>query len=67
MAHLLVINGDKREVAAVTIADLLAELGLPAPAMLVELNGLALHRREWSAPTLRAGDRLEFIRVVAGG
>jgi thiamine biosynthesis protein ThiS len=33
----------------------------------VEHNGKALHRSEWSSVTLHEGDRLEFMRVAAGG
>jgi thiamine biosynthesis protein ThiS len=33
----------------------------------VEHNGLALPRREWRDRSLAEGDRIEFIRVVAGG
>lgn len=63
----LIINGEPRDLAARRISNLLAELDLPAPAMLVELNGTALHRRDWPQHALQAGDRLELIRVVAGG
>jgi thiamine biosynthesis protein ThiS len=62
------INGEEREVAGVVnVAELIDALGLPAPAMLVEHNDLALRRDEWLARTLAEGDRLEIIRIVAGG
>ena len=35
--------------------------------MLVELNGIALFPREFAATTLQEGDRLELMRMVAGG
>lgn len=64
----IVLNGEKREVAtARTVAELVAELGLPAPALLVEHNGVALRRTEWDASRLRDHDRVEIIRIVAGG
>jgi len=34
---------------------------------LIEHNGLALHRHEWPERSLGEGDRIELIRVVAGG
>jgi sulfur carrier protein len=40
---------------------------LPPQSILVEHNGLALHRHEWRERPLAEGDRIEFIRVVAGG
>jgi thiamine biosynthesis protein ThiS len=64
---LLTINGESKEVVSTTIEGLLGELSLPVPLMLVEHNGKALHRSEWSSVTLDEGDRLEFMQVAAGG
>ena len=63
----LVLNGKEREVNATQVEDLVAELGLPLAAALVEHNGTALLRSEWTSTRLRDGDRLEIIRMVAGG
>jgi thiamine biosynthesis protein ThiS len=62
------LNGetaDTRE--AKTIAELVDRYQLPPQAVLVEHNGLAVHRHEWVDRQLAEGDRIEFIRVVAGG
>lgn len=62
------VNGESRELPEGTdIAGLVANLGLPAAAVLVEHNGTALRRDEWPQRTLCEGDRLELIRIVAGG
>jgi thiamine biosynthesis protein ThiS len=63
----LVLNGQEREVQATQVEDLVAELGLPLAAALVEHNGTALLRSEWAMTNLQNGDRLEIIRMVAGG
>ena len=63
----LVLNGQEREVQATQVEQLVAELGLPLAAALVEHNGTALLRSEWSKTNLQNGDRLEIIRMVAGG
>ena len=63
----LVLNGKEREVNATQVEELVAELGLPLAAALVEHNGTALLRSEWSKTRLQNGDRLEIIRMVAGG
>jgi len=63
----LVLNGQEREVQATQVEDLVAELGLPLAAALVEHNGTALLRSEWAKTNLQDGDRLEVIRMVAGG
>lgn len=63
----LVLNGQEREVQARQVEALVAELGLPLAAALVEHNGTALLRSEWAKTGLQDGDRLEIIRMVAGG
>jgi len=40
---------------------------LPQKSILVEHNGLALRRHEWAERVLAEGDRVEFVRMVAGG
>ena len=62
------LNGDRQTVpAAITLPGLLERLGLPGSSVLVEHNGTALLRDEWPAVRLADGDRLEILRVVAGG
>jgi sirohydrochlorin cobaltochelatase len=51
----------------ITLPDFLSHQQLPLEALLVEHNGLALHRSEWSERVLQPGDRLEVLRVAAGG
>lgn len=64
----ITLNGEPREIErARDVAALIEELGLPAPAMLVEHNGLALRREEWPVRALAEADRVEIIRIVAGG
>jgi sulfur carrier protein len=62
------LNGesvDSRE--AKTIAELIDRYQLSPQLIVVEHNGLAVHRHEWAERSLAEGDRVEFIRVVAGG
>ncbi|MDR0532847.1 MAG: sulfur carrier protein ThiS [Verrucomicrobiales bacterium] len=62
------VNGELRRVASTTkIDDLLQVAGLDPKAILVELNQVALQRREIPGVILKDGDRIEFIRIVAGG
>ena len=64
----IILNGESRFVAGITtIAALVRELNLVPATLLIEHNGLALHREEWNSRALREGDKIEFIRVVAGG
>ncbi len=62
------VNGEPRKlVRSKSVADLVRELDLAAPTLLVERNGIALHRSEWSDTALGEGDRIELLRVAAGG
>jgi thiamine biosynthesis protein ThiS len=62
------VNGRARQVGgATTLGELAATCGLDERRLLVELNGETLARGEWPAHGLHHGDRIEFIRVVAGG
>ncbi len=62
------VNGHARQVgAATTLGELAQSCGLDARRLLVELNLQTLPREDWPARTLRHGDRVEFIQVVAGG
>lgn len=64
----LFVNGRARQVAgAMTLGELAAECGLDPRRLLVELNGETLSREDWPQHALQHGDRVEFIRVVAGG
>lgn len=63
----VLVNGETRETSpGTTISALVAQLQLIPETLLIEHNGVALHRREWDR-VLAQGDRLEFLRVVAGG
>jgi sulfur carrier protein len=62
------LNGESREVrSARTVSELVAEFELPGPALLIEHNEIALSRSEWAATPLGDGDRIELLRVAAGG
>jgi sulfur carrier protein len=64
----ILLNGESIDAGkAETITELIELFQLPSQSIVVEHNGLALHRHEWSERSLAEGDRIEFIRVVAGG
>jgi thiamine biosynthesis protein ThiS len=64
----IAVNGESVDTHETkTISELIEHYELPPQSILVEHNGLALHRREWPKRALAEGDRIEFIRVVAGG
>ena len=64
----VIVNGQAHSVAnPQTIDGLVQELKLIPETLLIEHNGRALHRREWQRRVVQDGDKIELIRVVAGG
>jgi thiamine biosynthesis protein ThiS len=62
------VNGRARQVGgAMTLGELATDCHLDPRRLLVELNGATLEREAWPVHALQHGDRVEFIRVVAGG
>ena len=63
------INGVDEEVAATTVAQLLAARGIdPAARFLaVAINGEVVRRASWSEAALIAGDAVEIVRPLQGG
>lgn len=62
------VNGERAEVNGLTsVAELAKHYGLQPNSVLIEHNQVALHQREWSERKLSENDRIEFVRVVAGG
>jgi thiamine biosynthesis protein ThiS len=62
------VNNEQRVLSEGTnIVDLLAAANLDVKSILVELNETVLHRHEYPLTVLKQGDRVEFIRIVAGG
>jgi sulfur carrier protein len=51
----------------ISLADFVAERGLNAARVVVERNGEALSPAEIRSVALCDGDRLEIVRIVAGG
>lgn len=64
----LLLNGEERDVAGVvTIADLVASLGLDARKVAVERNLEIAPRSTYADTTLADGDRIEIVTFIGGG
>ncbi|UCE01555.1 MAG: sulfur carrier protein ThiS [Candidatus Latescibacterota bacterium] len=62
------VNDMEREVRdGLTVAALLEAEGEPIGHVLVEVNGVHLHLREYDSCILKTGDRIEIIYPAAGG
>jgi thiamine biosynthesis protein ThiS len=64
----VVVNGTLRGLTeGATVSDLVHELGFGDKQVVVELNGEPVERSRFGETALRAGDRIEVVRAVAGG
>lgn len=63
------INGKDTELAATTVAELLAAQGIDPSArfLAVAVNGSVIRRAEWARAALTAGDSIEIVRPFQGG
>jgi sulfur carrier protein len=62
------INGEIREVAdGSTVATLLAQLGVKAPRVAVEVNEAVVTRDRHAEHVLHGGDSVEIVAFVGGG
>ena len=61
------VNGENRSTNSTTMEMLLSELNLLPAQVAVEHNQVVLFRHELAGAPIRDGDRIEIIRVVAGG
>jgi sulfur carrier protein len=64
----LTINGEAKEVPrAMTVAELVAHLGLGEGPVAVELNREIVPRAQHASRAIADGDVLEIVHMVGGG
>jgi thiamine biosynthesis protein ThiS len=62
------INGEQREFPdGLSVASLVAQLGMKPDRVAVELNLEIVPRTQWETTTLQDGDKLEVVHFVGGG
>jgi len=62
------INGEQHDFSdRLTIAALVAQLGMKPDRVAVELNLEIVPRAGWETTTLKDGDKLEVVHFVGGG
>lgn len=62
-----IINGEEQEVAAATLADLLAALDYEGEWLATAVNGELVHREERNDFPLGERDRIEILSPMQGG
>ena len=65
----IILNGRKNSSyqEPISVNELLSDLNLIAVPVLVELNGTALRKSEFSSAKITDGAIIEIIQVAAGG
>lgn len=64
----LQINGEQRDFPdGLTVATLVAQLGMKPDRVAVELNLEIVPRSNWDTTALKSGDKLEVVHFVGGG
>jgi sulfur carrier protein len=62
------LNGEIREIPdGITVAGLLAHLGVKAQRVAVEVNEAVVTKDRYDGHALRAGDSVEIVAFVGGG
>jgi len=61
------LNGESTVVSAVTVADLIVELGLESRMLAVECNLEVISKSVYASTQLKEGDRIEIVHMIGGG
>ena len=62
------VNGEEKDFsAAMSLAELVTQLDLPAARIAIELNREVVRRSDWGSTMLKDEDRIEIVHFVGGG
>ena len=68
MAGMIIANGERiATTVPCSIEQFLSDRQMPPRSVVVEHNGEAVAPSEFATREIRDGDRLEIVRIVAGG
>jgi thiamine biosynthesis protein ThiS len=65
--HKMQINGEARDIASRSVAELLAELSLDPRQVAIERNGEIIPRSRYAEQPIAEGDRIEVVAFIGGG
>ena len=63
----VLVNGERTETGAASLAELVAQLGYAQEAVATALNGDFVPRQARAGSPLRAGDKVEIVAPRQGG
>jgi len=61
------LNGEELETAAVTLQQLVVELGLEVRMIAIEHNREVAPRSSWATAAIVADDHIEVVHMIGGG
>jgi len=66
---IITINGKKYSdyQGGITVMELIEKLNLHQKQIIVELNQLALIKKDYQSQSLKDGDSIEIVQIAAGG
>ena len=66
---IITINGKKYSdyQEGITVMELIEKLNLHKKQIIVELNQLALIKKDYQSHSLKDGDSIEIVQIAAGG
>jgi sulfur carrier protein len=64
---LVIVNGERTEVAATNLTGLLGEMEYEGKHLAIAVNYQVVPRARWSETTLNGGDQIEIITPRQGG
>jgi sulfur carrier protein len=69
MTATITVNGEGRAWRDITVRELLTESGIEPGkgGLAVAVNAAVVPRGAWEATRVRAGDKIEIVRIVRGG
>jgi len=63
----IILNGETRDISAMYVADLIAELGLETRMLAVERNLEVVSKSAYDSTELKENDRIEIVHMIGGG
>lgn len=62
-----IVNGKEHNMEIKTLIDLMSHYKIDPLSVVVEKNGLIVHRENYDETLIEEGDRFEIVRFVGGG
>jgi len=62
-----IVNGKEQNLDVKTLDDLISRYRIDPISVVVEKNGIIVHKDQYAVTSVEDGDRFEIVRFVGGG